>query len=111
VFTPYFTRAVNPNNTELYEKSLRNRLLQFKPGTTPDNVLGGFESYEQCVKDFVENNPRCPQLVKELYEDAQKKKLKKREAEREEDNYDDFLDVSDDDLRPEIDGKMFKLFM
>ena len=111
VFTPFYRMAVNPNNTELYEKSFRNRLLQFKPGTTPDNVLGGFETHEDCVKDFVENNPRCPQLLKELYEEAQKKKSKKKEAEREEDNYDDFLDVSDDDLCPEIDGKMFKLFM
>ena len=107
-FTPFFRIAVNPNNTELYEKSCRNRLLQFKPGTTPDNVLGGFETHEDCLKDFVENHPRCPGLIKEEFENAQVKKVKKKGTEKEEDNYDDFLDVSDDDLCPDVDGVIFK---
>jgi len=47
----------------------RNLLLQDKPGCYLDNVGVNFNgSCEEELRDFVNNSPFCPQLVKEEFE-------------------------------------------
>ena len=111
IFTPFFRVGVNANNEELYEVCCKNRLLQFKPGANQDNLLGDtFETYEDCLADFVENHSRCPNFLKEEFQFAQEKKAKKalakknKEGEVIEDNYDDLPDVEYEDLYPNVDG-------
>ena len=47
-------------------------MLQDKPGCTFDNVGKNFQSCEEELRDFVENSPFCPNLVKEEFEESQK---------------------------------------
>lgn len=70
IVTPHFSRNPNPNNKEGYENFCKIKLLQFKPGSNPTNVLEGFSTHAECFADFVKNNEFCPQLMKDFYETA-----------------------------------------
>ena len=105
VFTP-FLREVSPNNKDLYERFCKGRLLQFKAGAKPENLLeGGFKTYAECLEDFVKNGADCPTLVKDEFKEAQMKKAKEEE-DPPEDNY-DLLETPDyEDLFPDVEGKV-----
>ena len=50
----------------------RAMLLQFKPGSTPDNLLDDdIDTFNKAMKVFVED-PFCPQFVKSEFKDSQK---------------------------------------
>ena len=55
---------------ERYEEFCRARLLQFLPGSTPNNLLEGFATYGERMDDFVKNSKFCPALVKEEVAEA-----------------------------------------
>ena len=105
VFSPVL-RNVNPNNKELFEDFCKYRLLQFKAGSNPSNVLEGFGTYEDCLKDFIDKDSNCPTIVKEEYDEALLKRALQTKDMPEDDN-DQFLDVSYEDLHPGLEGEMF----
>ena len=43
-----------------------------KPGCTLENVGISFSSYEEELRDFVENSEFCPDLLKEEFAESQK---------------------------------------
>ena len=65
-------RYVVKKGKENYEEYCRCLLLQDKPGCSFDNVGKMFGSCEEELKDFVENSPFCPNLVKEEFKESQK---------------------------------------
>ena len=64
----YNVKKGKPNCEEFY----KNLLLQDKPGCTFENVGKNFESCEEEFRDFVENSPYCPELLKQEFADSQK---------------------------------------
>ena len=83
-FIPTFRYVVNKKKKH-YEDYCRCLLLQDKPGCTFDNVGKEFESCEEELRDFVENSPLCPNLVKEEFKESQ------RGGENPEQNQDPFI--------------------
>ena len=71
-FIPTFRYIVHKGKPR-YEEYCQNLLLQDKPGCYLDNVGKNFESCEEELKDFVENSPFCPQLVKDEFKESQSK--------------------------------------
>ena len=123
VFSPSFKVAVKPKNKELYELSCRARILQFKPGSTPNNILEGFQNHEACLKDFVDNSTSCPKLLKDEFEDAQLSKVltekgpkgdgdNKGDGGKEEETTNDELNDNDSfpDLFPDLEGIAILLY-
>ena len=71
IISPFFQKVPNINKTEQFEKFARTRLLEFKPGATPDNVAEGFESITDAFEDFLKTN-QSPRLnfLREMYSAA-----------------------------------------
>lgn len=69
-FLPTYRYVVNKSKPN-YEEFCRCILLMDKPGAYLDNVGNGFESCSEELKDFVENSPFCPQLVKDEFKESQ----------------------------------------
>ena len=70
-FIPTFKYIVNKKKPN-YEEWCKNVLLQDKPGCYFDNAGVNFEkSCELELKDFVENSPFCPELLKDEFMKSQ----------------------------------------
>ena len=102
--TPYFQYIPKCSKKEKHEAYCRTRLLQFKPGANPDNLLTGFENNKDCLQDFVKNDKHCPAFLKDDFEtsleseDSDKESENDKETPEEEDADFDGLDLSSDDL-------------
>ena len=70
IFTPYLAHTPSVMNKPLFEQWAKSRLLQFKPGSNPKNVLGEFPTYQEALDNFVEKDPLCPTVLKELYKEG-----------------------------------------
>ena len=107
-----------------YEKnwiSFDYRLLQFKAGCNPANILTEeLTTYAMALEDYVKNDPSCPTLLVENYEKAQGEQPD-TDDEEEEDDLDENSDAEnkesdeedqeseDDDIDfgiPEVQGKL-----
>ena len=63
-FSPRLIKVPRSSNKVFYEMFCRTRLLQFKPGATPTNLLSeGQETYAKAMDAFVFGE--CPSLVRE----------------------------------------------
>ena len=60
--TPCFPYVPLPENEDYRNVYCEVTLLLHKPGTTPHNLLQGFEKTEDAMLDFVKHDPRCPQV-------------------------------------------------
>ena len=79
VISPSFMKP--PPNTkkakDAYEMFCRSSLLEYKPGSNPDNIMGSFESLHEALKDFVTNKDWkdiCPTYLKKDFQMANTKK-------------------------------------
>ena len=68
--TPYFQYIPTLNKPEKHEAFCRAKLLQFKPGANPKNVLGDFETYRDCLQDFMKNSIHCPPFLEKDFLDS-----------------------------------------
>lgn len=106
-FTPHFSYVPRASVKEKYEDYCRARLLQFKPGSNPENLLSEFETYSQVMDDFIKTSTFCPNLVKEEVEEAHSHSHDEdemgNEDEKEDNPYSGFPD-----LLPEMEGKVIK---
>ena len=102
-FTPHFSYVPKASMKEKYADYCRARLLQFKPGSNPDNLLTDFQTYSEAMDDFVKTSNHCPNLLKEEVEFAHNKNAKEEEDEEEEEEnqYAGFPD-----LLPETGGNL-----
>ena len=94
---PYFVptyRYVVHQGKSGYEDYCKNLLLQDKPGCYLDNVGKNFESCKEELRDFVENYPFCPELIKDEFSESQI-------AVETKDEKDPFIDGDDLYVRPE----------
>ena len=67
-----YLSVCNKERKNDYEDYCRNLLLQDKRGCTIDNVGRNFnDCCEEELRDFVENSPFCPILVKEEFKESQ----------------------------------------
>ena len=100
--TPYFQFVPKSAKVERHEAYCRARLLQFKPGANPENLLFGFENHKDCLEDFVKNDKNCPLFLKEDFEKSLEAEESDDDSENGSDNEDhEFDDVGfslDDDL-------------
>ena len=73
VFPHFFPtyRYVVHKGMHIYEDYCRSLLLADKPGCTIYNVGSNFESCEEELRDFVENSPFCPDLIKKDFLESQ----------------------------------------
>ena len=104
VFSPKFVRVPKSNAGAIYEMYCRARLLQFKPGANPDNLLEEEgETYATALK-FFEKDPLCPKLLKEEFKSA---KVKKRKVKGEDNGmaYEDDSDFGDDESDEDEENK------
>ena len=71
IFSPSFQKVPNLEQTERFEKWARAKLLQAKPGSTPQNILDGFDSITDAFKNFIETNTKEKwNLIREGYKAA-----------------------------------------
>ena len=109
VFKPFFRNVPKRNNKERYEEFCRVRLLTFLPGSTPTNLLEGFETCADRMDDFVKNSKFCLPLLKEEVEKASKN-LDQIQGDDDDDDDDDDDGPTKDamggppDLCPEVEG-------
>ena len=75
--TPMFHYVPVPTNEKFRPTYCETTLLLHKPGTTPINMIDGFDSAEAALLDFVTNDVRCPKVVR----DEHLKSLKMSEEE------------------------------
>jgi hypothetical protein len=69
VFSPNYQYPPKVTNEEKYEQFARARLLQHKPGTNPDNVLGNFDCFQEALANFA-CEPECPVMLIEQMEEC-----------------------------------------
>jgi hypothetical protein len=69
VYTPQFLYPVKVTNVDKHELFARAKLLQFKPGANPDNLLEGFDRYHAALVNFAAQ-PTCPLLLREQVDDS-----------------------------------------
>ena len=70
-FIPSYKYIVHKGKPH-YEEFCKNLLLMDKPGCTLENVGELFSSFEEELKDFVENSEFCPNLLKKEFYESQK---------------------------------------
>ena len=74
-FSPNFLYGCPKKSRKVdYETFCRCKLLEYQPGSSPENLLGDgkFKDYEEAMEDFIANSPHCPSVLKELIHDASK---------------------------------------
>ena len=65
-WSPYFMNGPpKRSNSKAFDDYARARLLQYRPGATPDNVKGEFETHAEAIDDYIENDVSCPTLLKQ----------------------------------------------
>ena len=63
--TPIFHYVPAPTNEKFRQPYCETTLLLHKPGTTPANMVEGFDDAEAALLDFVTNDERCPKVVRD----------------------------------------------
>ena len=70
--SPNFKYTPKVSNKKQRQTYCETTLLLHRPGCHPNNVTEGFDSAEEALRDFVDNNPRCPGQVADDYNDSVK---------------------------------------
>ena len=87
--TPIFHYVPLPSNEEYRKAYCETTLLLHKPGTTPETLNGEHPDAEAALFDFVNNDDRCPKIVREEY--LKSLKMTPLEAEQHFDNVEDLV--------------------
>ena len=70
-WSPYFMHGPpKRSNFKAFEDYARARLLQYLPGSTPDNVKGDFATFAEAIDHYVENDVSCPTVLREQVRDS-----------------------------------------
>ena len=90
VVSPKFLRVPKSNQKQWHELYCRARLLQFKPGATPANLLSAeCDTFAKAMKEFIKDDPACPNLLKEEFSEAQVEEKTKSKEDGDDANQDD----------------------
>ena len=79
--SPNFKYVPRVANKKWRDRWCCSMLLAHKPGTHPKNFKEGFDTSEEALLDFVENDARCPLTLREEYTDSLKEQEEEEEAE------------------------------